>query len=478
MSPIGPINSKAFSIPVPRAFLPDHAEKKSVAAKPVSNVSTTLDASQSEATPPVHVKDLTNIVSSHSNSIPAPLSAVASNPDQSSQVTFESEPVTPQSNSTPIPTPLSAVASSSDQFSQFTSESELASVSSNAVPSAACGGDSTVHSLSAESEGIWEGFGRDTGEVPVYILQRIIVDSKIFNLFYDSGCKNFVSRYAAIVKLGCRAMQTRPGPTTIVGVGGMQMQTPHGYYSICLPRRDGTKAFLTGICMDTITETFPIYPLKGEVYNDIQKSFANSGGDVHVLPEVEPEVGGDTDFMVGIKFNRHFPTEVYRCPISGLAIYRSQFKNASGGYGVVGGSHRVFTEIENYHHTNFNWTFHTLQQKINFFRTHLDPDVGMLGIKPHPQVLNYYIDGDVYKNSIQKRLKRFEESEHAGSEIQYRCPDCRDCTNCKRADKTISIKEEIEQDQIERSVSVDIDKGVAIAELPFTADPSVKLSPN
>ena len=347
---------------------------------------------------------------------------------------------------------------------------------SNAVPLAAGGVESTVHS-SSESEEIWEGW-EDSGEVPVYILQRIMVNREEYNMFYDSGCKNFVSRHTAIRRLGIRAMQTRPGPTTIVGVGGMSMQTPHGYYSICLPRRDGTKAFLTGICMDNITETFPLYPIKGEVYDDIKKSFTNSGGDVHVLPEVEPEVGGDTDFMIGIKFNRHFPTEVYRCPISGLAIYRSQFKNASGGYGVVGGSHRVFTEIENYHHTNFNWTFHTLQQKINFFRNHLDPDVGLLGIKPHPQILSYYIDGDVYKNSIQKRLKRFDESERAGSEIQYRCPECRDCSNCKRADKTISIKEEIEQDLIERSVTVDIEKGVAIAELPFTADPAVRLCPN
>ena len=75
------------------------------------------------------------------------------------------------------------------------------------------------------------------------------------------------------------------------------------------------------------------------------------------------------------------------------------------------------------------------------------------------------------------RMKLFENYETAGSEIKYRCIKCRDCVDCKsNENELLSIKEEVEQDCIERSVK--LENGTAIAQLPFIHDAKVKLQPN
>ena len=79
-----------------------------------------------------------------------------------------------------------------------------------------------------------------------------------------------------------------------------------------------------------------------------------------------------------------------------------------------------------------------------------------------------------------KMEKKFAEIENAGTDVSYRCVKCRDCQNCKTNDRIekISIKEEVEQHLIDRSVKVNIEKCETIAKLPFTHDPTTRLSPN
>ena len=69
-----------------------------------------------------------------------------------------------------------------------------------------------------------------------------------------------------------------------------------------------------------------------------------SGGDVKKLPSVPPQVGGDVDFKIGIKYLRYFPQIIFQMP-SGLTIYNSNFLNSDGSTGVIGGSHKVFSDI-------------------------------------------------------------------------------------------------------------------------------------
>ena len=52
--------------------------------------------------------------------------------------------------------------------------------------------------------------------------------------------------------------------------------------------------------------------------------------------------------------------------------------------------------------------------------------------------------------------RHFEEVENAASEILYRCINCRNCLKCRNGEQIeyISVKEEVEQDLISKSVMV------------------------
>ena len=71
-------------------------------------------------------------------------------------------------------------------------------------------------------------------------------------------------------------------------------------------------------------------------------------------------------------------------------------------------------------------------------------------------------------------------AEDAGSDIMYRCVKCRSCSDCRNHDITESnsIREEVEQNLINKSVHVDIENNVTTATLPFVKSPGIRLQPN
>ena len=105
------------------------------------------------------------------------------------------------------------------------------------------------------------------------MFQRIKVGTEECNLFYDSGCGDFVSRYSAINRLGPLATQTRKGPLVMHGVGDLVVSTPHGMYGVQLPLADGGFVSMNGMCLEKIKETFPEYPLTGRIEEDIRHGY-------------------------------------------------------------------------------------------------------------------------------------------------------------------------------------------------------------
>ena len=77
-------------------------------------------------------------------------------------------------------------------------------------------------------------------------------------------------------------------------------------------------------------------------------------------------------------------------------------------------------------------------------------------------------------------MRIFEQIEAAESEITYRCPQCRDCNTCKHdpSNDTISINEEIEQNIIDASATIDVSTNIVKARLPFIAYPTSRLANN
>lgn len=297
----------------------------------------------------------------------------------------------------------------------------------------------------------------DVEEKAIYILQTIEVGNVNYSLFYDTGCSEMVSRLKAIKSIGSRATKLSDGPINLAGVGNSQVVSKHGIYQVKLPLANGKDARLSGICIDNITNKFPIYPLK-EVERDIKIHYEKSNGKVQ-LPTVPHSVGGETDFMIGAKYLRYHPEVIFQLP-SGLTIYKSCFRNPDGSRGVIGGPHKVFSRIEEslHHHHNLK-TF--LSNQYQLYKD---------GLKVNLEI-------DVFHT---RSMEMFQAAENAGSEITYRCQKCRNCKECQHHEglEMVSLKEEVEQDFIEKSVTVDVKNKVTTASLPLLYDPAIKLSWN
>ena len=300
----------------------------------------------------------------------------------------------------------------------------------------------------------------------IYILQKVRIDNNDFTIFFDNGCSDFVVSHKAIELLGPRAKQLSSQPVTIGGVGTIRAHSDDGIYNVKIPLHNGTEASFSGVCLEKITETFPTYPL-AEVEKDLNHQYhlARQPGK---LPRLAPSIGGDVHIIIGIKYLRYHPSMKFQLE-SGLAIYESKFVNSTGGRGVVGGPHPVFTTI----HQNFSSTMSTFFTD-QYITLRTQPAVPLLGFKSTPS--DQPVGTEVH---LSKPMRLFEEVEAAGSEISYRCPRCRDCKDCKDdSNDVISIKEEIEQTIIEKSVTIDFNNGITRAFLPFTADPNKRLSNN
>ena len=85
-----------------------------------------------------------------------------------------------------------------------------------------------------------------------------------------------------------------------------------------------------------------------------------------------------------------------------------------------------------------------------------------------------------FVNRQPKQSKFFEKVESAGREASYRCVRCRGCKDCGTGERIefISIQDEVEEDVINCSFKVDLNKGYVIAKLPFICDPLKKLVSN
>ena len=325
----------------------------------------------------------------------------------------------------------------------------------------------------------------------IYMLQKLQIDGQIYTIFFDSGCSDMVAKHEAIVRLGDRAKQEMKGPISLGGVGNLKTESVHGIYQVRLPLANGKDAVLAGVCLDKITNTFPEYPLNGKISEDLFNAYKASGNDANQLPKLPSSIGGEIDFMIGTKYLRYHPQPVFSLP-SGLTIFESPFMGIDGKRGVIGGPHKVITEVDKAQSKTSKlcqYAYLTDQYALykEIFVDNDSSDQEYLNDHTQlPQELcweNLLWNGEgtatCYLLTAQKQ-KRFEEVECAGSEILYRCINCRNCQKCRNGERIeyASIKDEVEQDVINQSVIVDIEKGVSEAKLPLIDNPVHRLAHN
>ena len=325
----------------------------------------------------------------------------------------------------------------------------------------------------------------------IFMLQTIKVGDVSLRLFFDTGCGDIVVKKSAmesLKRLG-RARLEVPGPISMSGVGDFKSSSSYGIYSVCLPLKGGENAVFSGVCMDKVTMEFPTYDLT-EVEDDINRQCSNPLSTS--LPKLPKEVGGDTDILIGAKYFYTHPREVWRSK-TGLSVFDSSFVGADGTTGIVYGPHKSFSDTENefrkknpshlatksylapsvieYREAYCDMTGQTALGNI------ADSTDLLCGTKQMNILDSLTGGGTLLARKSPKCVKVFDEIETAGTEVTFRCPDCRGCEKCKKSKRVdaISNQEEIEQEIIDRNVVVDIEKCITSHFLPFVADPDLRI---
>ena len=320
----------------------------------------------------------------------------------------------------------------------------------------------------------------------VFKLQTLSIGGYLFKILYDDGCGDLVIKERAMEilrKLG-RARQLVKGPLTLYGVSGMGVESKAGVWEIDLPLRTPTEegetdACMSGLCLKKVTKEFPKIFLKtaGDELRDKWVSSGNQG----TLPKLPEFVGGETDIIIGSQYLKFHPKVVFEMD-SGLTLLESKILGSDGSTGVMGGPHPSFdVRISNPNPTHFGLgVYLTDATAVYRAKWMAGTDVSLLGNKALESQMVDEGDECFIAKRAPRNMKIHEQVESAGTEVTYRCVDCRGCSNCKTSGRieSISLNEEKEQALIEKSVTVHPDEGYTEAKLPFTADPAVRLKSN
>ena len=316
-----------------------------------------------------------------------------------------------------------------------------------------------------------------------FMFQRWQINGEIFNIFYDDGCFDACFRKSAIERLKKmnRAVQSEEGPMIITGVTGAKTICPEGEYTITVPLANGGEAKMSGLCLERVTGRFSEYSPKAvesQFHGDIQVLNSNHDGD---LPQLPDEVGGEVDIMIGTLYRKYQPIEVIRLE-SGLSLLRSAFLSPDMTDGVIAGP---CPESHNSDRTShFVDRGDLIDPAVEAYTQSLilQNSVPLLGNKCDIFHCNRdtFEGTDVCLKRKPNKVKVFEDIENSGTEINFRCLNCRNCAECRKGPliENLSIQEEIEQHMIEKSVTVDPEKRESVATLPFLSDPDKALSPN
>ena len=380
----------------------------------------------------------------------------------------------------------------------------------------------------------------DIVESSIFQFQTILICGIKLNIFFDNGCGDMIIKKSAAEKLVSmgRAIKIFSDPIQLSGVADQKTTVTDGAYSICLPLCTGQNATLSGICLPKITCDFPEYELT-DVVHDIHQKCREVGGEplVSQLPKFAKTAGGDTDILLGKKYFAYFP-ELIKKFGNGLAVFRSVFYGVKKSRGVLCGPHDGFAKFENGTENVAKFAYLTpkasvyqsmwslgldvplLTEKAKLSMDDLDRPICCEHARPDHDFETEASDGgngsdvgahvsviasddqacpEIHSetevshqttfcgNNVScvakggpRKVRFADELDKAGTEVTYRCPDCRGCQKCKNGPRieNISIENEQQHRLIEQCVQVDIEHAITIARLPFLADPDSRLAPN
>ena len=355
---------------------------------------------------------------------------------------------------------------------------------------------------------------------PLFLFHPTQGKTRPVNTFYDTGCSH------AVFKEGVPGGQLRgqlvaKGPFDIGGVGGLTARA-NDEWVVGVKRMDGRTQLVQGLTVETVTAEFPTLNLTAAVA-DVKA--ADSSNQLLQRCQVPQLAGGSVDMLLGSKYLSIFPKEVHSLP-SGLTIYQSQLASHGGEFdSCIGGPHSSFTvlaglaggtsqllacfidSLQVYRQsgppriTSIALTEDEVKLAMEYNATemveshilssaHELDDVeaveSVVNEEYEEDVTcsycfnNFTVGSAVAHDERVAELKKFKDMNEAGLEIEYRCPKCRQCVDCKSADKTekVSLREESEMYEVRNSVKLDLQNQRIQCSLPLRGKERDYLSNN
>ena len=326
---------------------------------------------------------------------------------------------------------------------------------------------------------------------PMFLFHPTQGKTHAVNTFYDSGCSH------AVFENGIPGQQLRgqivnKGPFSIDGVGGL-VTSAMDEWVVSVPRTDGKKQLIQGLTVARITSDFPLTQLEAAIQEIKADDPSNKTLQNCKAP---PTAGGHVHMLLGIKYISVFPKEVHTLP-SGLTIYESRLASHGGLYNAcIGGPHSSFAALA----AELGGTARLIAHFIDGLKTFRDfgpPRIKTLDLSQNEEELNskychsevdmeeisQYLEEKIYQNFVScshcfaevasderiREFKKHQDMHDSGLEVSYRCPRCRECLDCKTAESTekISIREEIEMHEIQKSVHLDFANNKIQCSLPL-----------
>ena len=358
----------------------------------------------------------------------------------------------------------------------------------------------------------------ETLEHSFYMMQELKIGNSDCLAFFDSGSNAHLLDGELAERENLQIVSKKR--TAISVVGGNQIKTEYGTYRFSLgPNDTGEFYELSCLGMGTVSGDFAEYDLR-----EIQDEYYENGGTEKVLPM---KVGGSrVHLLIGIKNTHLSPTLIEILP-SGVGVYKSPFKDKYGSRIIFAGPHPVFTK------GNKNISKEIIQAVFACRKDSLHPqreaedELGeepddtegderkvvfsimtnkRLGMTVHPHPINEtdmidagcsipiqfeeiidaegppeLVDGNIaHFCSVHKavipiaRMREMVDQDDLDDMVTFRCAACSKCLKCKMSRKrtAVSLQETVEQEIIEKSVTLSTELKKVVVKLAFTKDPT------
>ena len=346
---------------------------------------------------------------------------------------------------------------------------------------------------------------------PLFLFHGAQGRNRPINVFYDNGCSHAVFK-SGIPGTELKGQLVARGPFQIGGVGGLTTVAEEEWV-VLLARTDNKKQLVQGLTVPQVTTDFPMIDLSSAV--NALKSDDPTNQTLQRC-RVPPQAGGTVDVLLGSKYLSIFPEPIHNLP-NGLTIYRSRLASHQGQYDCcIGGPHSSFKVLASIAGgtakllANFTDGLQVYRQcgppKISslpllekedpwrepmFANSCLsdyekDPHYSQFEVdqshnaEHSPPTCSHCVLGCVAGDERIKEFRRHQDIHDSGLDVDYRCPRCRECTDCKNADKTeqISLREEAERYEIQKSVFLDFENKQILCTLPLIGKESDYLTCN